>query len=182
ARPAGARTGSVSPHHRGGDARGVREVRHARRDQPVPRLRASARNYQAEAGRPRSSCRAGALILLDHKFRRWLGDIGRMQHWHRCRVGAIATANKRWMVAIEFGTWRWGRIGGAAGSITVGNGRFFDCSGTIRSRGGNPLPLGDQKPVSCNRHRAVMVEASPGAPLIMTQADFLLEFLIIALD
>src|SRR6185437_2948576 len=122
------------------------------------------------------------LILLDHKFRRWLGDIGRMQHWHRCRVGAIATANKRWMVAIEFGTWRWGRIGGAAGSITAGNGRFFDCSGTIRSRGGNPLPLGDQKPVSCNRHRAVMVEASPGAPLIMTQADFLLEFLIIALD
>src|SRR6185312_12949502 len=118
------------------------------------------------------------LILLDHKFRRWLGDIGRMQHWHRCRVGAIATANKRWMVAIEFGTWRWGRIGGAAGSITAGNGRFFDCSGTIRSRGGNPLPLGDQKPVSCNRHRAVMVEASPGAPLIMTQADFLLEFLI----
>src|SRR6185312_7120235 len=37
----------------------------------------------------------GLLVLLDHKFRRWLGDIGRMQHWHRCRVGAIATANKR---------------------------------------------------------------------------------------
>jgi hypothetical protein len=28
---------------------------------------------------------------------------------------AIATANSRWIVAIELGTWRCGRIGGAAG-------------------------------------------------------------------
>src|SRR6185437_13778161 len=156
------------------------------RESRTPGRRRLRRTPTRASGRPPSGggCdmpRIALLVLLDHKFRRWLGDIGRMQHWHRCRVGAIATANKRWMVAIEFGTWRWGRIGGAAGSITAGNGRFFDCSGTIRSRGGNPLPLGDQKPVSCNRHRAVMVEASPGAPLIMTQADFLLEFLIIAL-
>jgi len=73
------------------------------------------------------------LILLDHKLRRWFGGMLRMQHWHRGRVGAMATANRRWMVAIEFGTWRCGRIGGAAGSVTAGNGRFFDCSGAIRS-------------------------------------------------
>src|SRR6516165_11916418 len=86
------------------------------------------------------------------------------------------------MVAIEFGTWRCGRIGGAAGSVTTGKGRFFDCSGAIRSRGGNPLPLGDQEPIGCDRHRAVMMKASPGAPLIMAEADFLFELLIIALD
>src|SRR5215813_3664714 len=73
------------------------------------------------------------LVLLDHKFRRWFRGIRRMQHWHRGRVGAIATANRRWIVAIEFGTWRCGRIGGAAGSVTAGNGRFFDCSGAIKS-------------------------------------------------
>ena len=73
------------------------------------------------------------VVLLDHKLRRWFGGMLRMQHWHRGRVGAMATANRRWMVAIEFGTWRCGRIGGAAGSVTAGNGRFFDCSGAIRS-------------------------------------------------
>jgi hypothetical protein len=122
------------------------------------------------------------IVLLDHKFRRWFSGIRRVQHWHRCRVAAIATANRRWMVAIEFGTWRWGRIGGAAGSVTTGNGRFFDCSGAIRSRGGNPLPFGDYKTVGCDRHRAVVVKASPSASLIVAEADFLLELLIIALD
>ena len=71
-------------------------------------------------------------ILLCHKFCRCLRDDRRMQHWHRCRVIAIATANKRWMVAIELGTWRCGRIGGAAGSVTAGKGRFFDRSGAMR--------------------------------------------------
>ena len=46
----------------------------------------------------------GAIVLLDHKFRRWFSGIRRMQHWHRCRVAAIATANRRWIVAIESGT------------------------------------------------------------------------------
>src|ERR1700758_4424216 len=74
----------------------------------------------------------GWLVLLCHRFCRCLRDNRRMQHWHRCRVIAIATANKRWMVAIELGTWRCGRIGGAAGSVTAGKGRFFDCSGAMR--------------------------------------------------
>ena len=75
---------------------------------------------------------AALLVLLCHKFCRCLRDDRRMQHWHRCRVIAIATANKRWMVAIELGTWRCGRIGGAAGSVTAGKGRFFDRSGAMR--------------------------------------------------
>jgi hypothetical protein len=57
----------------------------------------------------------------------------RAQHWHRCRFVAIATINRRWIVAIELGTWRCGRIGGASGSITTGKGRFFDWSGGMWS-------------------------------------------------
>ena len=73
-------------------------------------------------------------VLLDHKFRRRLGCMRCMQqHWHRCRVAAIATLRKRRMVAIELGTWRCGRIGGAAGSVTTGKRRFFDCSGATWS-------------------------------------------------
>ena len=75
---------------------------------------------------------SGQLVLLCHKFCRCLGDDRRMQHWYRCKVIAIATANKQWMVAIELGTCRCGRIGGAAGSVTAGKGRFFDCSGAMR--------------------------------------------------
>src|SRR6516162_1731391 len=78
------------------------------------------------------SLRGCSLVLLCHKFCRCLRDDRRMQHWHRCKVIAIATANKRWMVAIELGTCRCGRIGGAAGSVTAGKGRFFDCSGAMR--------------------------------------------------
>ena len=75
---------------------------------------------------------SGQLVLLCHKFCRCLGDDRRMQHWYRCKVIAIATANKQWMVAIELGTCRCGRIEGAAGSVTAGKGRFFDCSGAMR--------------------------------------------------
>jgi len=71
----------------------------------------------------------GQLVLLHHKFRRRFCGKRRAQHWHLRRLVAIATAKRRWIVAIELGTWRCGRIGGAAGSITTGNGRFFDASG-----------------------------------------------------
>src|SRR5262249_21389884 len=85
------------------------------------------------ANAPEDLRRMVRLILLCHKFRLWLRGKRRMQHWHRCRVVAIATASRRWTVAIELGTWRCGRIGGAAGSITTGNGRFFDASGGMWS-------------------------------------------------
>src|ERR1700674_4030093 len=73
------------------------------------------------------------LILLSHKLRRGFRVKLRAQHGHRGRVRAIATINIRWTVAIELGTWRWGRIGGAAGSVTGGNGRFREVPGGTRS-------------------------------------------------
>src|SRR6516164_11004632 len=123
-----------------------------------------------------------SLVLLDHKFRRLFCDSGRMQHWHRSSVAAIATARKRRIVAIELGTWRCGRIGGAAGSVTTGKRKFLDCRGATWCRGGDSLPFGDQETVGRDRQRAVMVEAPPGAALVMADADLLLEFLIVALD
>src|SRR5271166_3032029 len=62
-----------------------------------------------------------ALVLLHHKvFGRDRLTIGAAQHGHRGSVLMRAATRRRRMVAIEFGTWRSGRSGGAAGSITVG--------------------------------------------------------------
>jgi hypothetical protein len=55
------------------------------------------------------------------------------QHGHRDRRWAGATVRRRRMVAIEFGTWRSGRSGGAAGSVTGGNAKFFEPPGGTRS-------------------------------------------------
>jgi hypothetical protein len=61
------------------------------------------------------------LILLRHRARRLVRANLRAQHGHRgSRLRPIATANLRCSVAIESGTCRCGRIGGAAGSVTTG--------------------------------------------------------------
>ena len=73
------------------------------------------------------------LLLLCHKLRRVFRVKRRAQHGHRGRVRAIAAINIRCTVAIELGTCRWGRSGGAAGSVTTGNGRFREPPGATRS-------------------------------------------------
>src|SRR4051794_24947230 len=62
-------------------------------------------------------------VLLRHE-RVWCGGLRKWvaQHGHRSRLWARATVSLRRMVAMEFGTCRSGRIGGAAGSITGGKG------------------------------------------------------------
>jgi hypothetical protein len=50
-----------------------------------------------------------------------------LQQGHRSRLAASATARCRRIVAIELGMCRSGRIGGTAGSVTGGNGRFLEC-------------------------------------------------------
>ena len=86
------------------------------------------------------------------------------------------------MVAIEFGMWRSVRSGGAAGSVTVGNGKFFEPPGGTSSTGGNRLPLGDQEAVGRDGQRRMVMKAAPSAALEMAQPNLLLELLIIALD
>ena len=97
-------------------------------------------------------------------------------------VLASATVRRRRRVAIESGMWRSGRIGGASGSVTFGNGRFREDRGAARSRGGNRLPLGDQEAVGGDAEGCMVMEAPPTAPLVVTETEFLLQFLIVPLE
>jgi hypothetical protein len=80
------------------------------------------------------------LVLLRHKFCRMFRENLRAQHGQRGSIRAIATTIAQWTVAIELGMCRWGRSGGAAGSVTTGNGRLREhpggtwCEGGIVSR------------------------------------------------
>src|SRR3954454_23397812 len=103
------------------------------------------------------------------------------QHGHGSRLWARATVSLLRMVAIEFGTCRSGRIGGAAGSITCGKAKRRELRGGP-SRGGNSHPFGDQEAIGCDAKRGVMVEAAPAAALEVPEPQFLLEFLVVAFD
>ena len=74
--------------------------------------------------------RVTILVLLRHEWV-WCGGLRKWvaQHGHRSRLWARATVSLRRMVAIEFGTCRSGRIGGAAGSITRGKANRFELRG-----------------------------------------------------
>src|SRR5262249_49186078 len=64
-----------------------------------------------------SSQETGLLILLCHKF---LWRYARWQQGHLGRFGTKALMIAIRIVAIELATWRSGRIGGSAGSVTWG--------------------------------------------------------------
>jgi len=71
---------------------------------------------------------------------------------------------------------------GASGSVTFGNGKFLEPRGGTRCRGGNHLPLRDQKSVGRDAQRGMVMEAAPASSFEMFEPDLLLELLIIALD
>src|SRR6478672_2370546 len=74
------------------------------------------------------------LVLLRHRFLRCESvRIGVAQHGHRDSLLTRSTINLFRMVAIEFGTWRCVRNGGASGAVTVGNGKFLEQRGATRS-------------------------------------------------
>jgi len=121
-RPASTRRGVSADRHERGKQDAV-DVSAQQGERRLTRTSEVVWSRSPDAGiNPRVKSLGGRrLVLLDHKFSRLLGGLGCLQqHWHRCRVAAIATASLRWMVAIELGTWRCGRIGGAAGSVTTG--------------------------------------------------------------
>ena len=127
--------------------------------------------------------RRPALIVLRHELRRRLRPaVGVAQQGHRGNARAMPTMRRRRMLAMELGTWRSGRSGGASGSVTRGNGRLREEDFAARVRGGNGAPLGDQEAVGGDAHGGVMVEASPASPFEVAEPDLLLEVLIIALD
>jgi CheY-like chemotaxis protein len=106
----------------------ARLLRDKRPRGPVILMTAFAERFDEKAALPGAVvCEpVGFLILLCHRFRRMFrGDL-RAQHGQRDSIRAIATTIAQMIVAIEFGTWRWG---GAAGSVTGGNGRFREHPG-----------------------------------------------------
>ncbi len=60
-------------------------------------------------------------------------------------------------------------------AATVGKDRCFDQPGGSGSRGGNRGPLGQQEPVGGDAEGGMVMEAAPAAPLIVAEAQLLLE-------
>jgi hypothetical protein len=85
--------------------------------------------------------------LLRHKFRRMFRRNLRAQHGQRGSIRAIATTIA---VAIELGMCRWGRSGGAAGSVTTGNGRFREHPGALNKLHGSKITIEYSQSVSYN--------------------------------
>jgi len=75
-----------------------------------------------------------------------------------------------------------GRIGGAAGSITVGKAMSFEEKCVGHSWGANRFPFGDQEYVGDDAERRVMRKAAPTWPLGVAKSEFLLAVLVIPLD
>lgn len=75
--------------------------------------------------------------------------------WRRL---ARATSKRRGMVGIEVGTWRSGRIGGAAGSTTAGKAKRSASFG-LRWNWGGGFPQGEQEAVGGDSEAGVVVEA-----------------------
>lgn len=96
----------------------------------LDRLRAS-RLLLPRSGLERSDFVPWHLVLLRHKVRRL--DAGAAQQGHRGRAMTRTAINRRRIVAIEFGTCRSGRRGGASGSMTAGKHRCREAPGGTRS-------------------------------------------------
>src|ERR1700677_1568555 len=77
---------------------------------------------------------SGLIVLLCHNLRRLpCAEIGPTQQGTRDSVATRATINLRRIVAMEFGTWRSGRNGGAPRSISFGNCNFREQPGGTSS-------------------------------------------------
>src|ERR1044071_2896333 len=85
--------------------------------------------------------------------------------------------------AIEVGTCRSGRRGGAAGSETFEYSSHFELRRAVTSScGGKTTALGDQESIGGDRQGRVVVEPAPSAALVVGQPELLLELFVITLD
>jgi hypothetical protein len=109
-------------------------------------------------------------------FREWL-----RAQYHRGSIRAIAKTSRRWSVAIEFGTCRWGPIGGAAGSVTAGNGRFRKHA-EERDPEGESSPVPRQEFAGHDAQGAGMMETWSSASLVVPEPDLPLEVLVVGLE
>src|SRR5262249_38974296 len=111
-----------------------------------------------------------------------LGSFLRWQHGQRGRRRTRATTSFFRSVAIDVGLCRSGRTGAASGSLTSGNSKLRESRLASSSSWGEKAALGNQERIGRDAHRRVVMKASPLAPLVMSQADLLFEFLVVAFD
>jgi len=100
-----------------------------------------------------------------------MGSLNLWQNGHRGMLFAITTPDSICIVAIDVGLCRSGRIGGAAGSLTSGYSRKRASRCATISAEGKKSAFPDQKRVCRNRHRRVMMKASPTPHLVISQSD-----------
>ena len=83
---------------------------------------------------------------------------------------------------MELGTWRSGRMGGAARAEVLGWRRCLDPVRGEALRRGEKTALGDEEAVGCDAQAGMMMKTAPVAALVMAEAEFLLELLVVPLD
>ena len=86
------------------------------------------------------------------------------------------------IVAIELGSWRSGRVGSSPWAETFGNFRHCDLRLGFSFSGGGKKAFPHEECVRRDTEGCVMVESPPAAALIMSQADLILELLVVSLD
>jgi len=100
-----------------------------------------------------------------------MGSLNLWQNGHRGMRFAITTPVSIFIVAIDVGLCRSGRIGGAAGSLNSGYSRkrASRCA-TISAEGKRPA-FPHQKRICRNRYRRVMMKPAPDSHFVISQPD-----------
>src|SRR5512134_3468758 len=125
------------------------------------------------------------LILLCHNLICLGFDFGWLvvrQQGHRGSCLAKLWIMRRRIEAIDIGLWRSGRTGSAARLVLFGYCRCLEVLPPEPGVRGEKASLGDEEAIGGDAQRGVVVKASPAAALVVAEAEFLLEFLIVTLD
>ena len=83
---------------------------------------------------------------------------------------------------IECGLCRSGRSRRPAGLEVEGDFGLRQSEMTGSCGGGKTVPLSHQEPIGGDAERRMVVKAAPAAPFVVSQSQFLLEFLVVALN
>src|SRR5450830_1700154 len=108
---------------------------------------------------------------------------GLRQQGHRGSILRSRRAIRIRIVATDSGTCRCARIGSSPRAEAFGYGSDLERESEERNaRGGKKTPLHGQEAVCGYAQGGMVVEAPPSAPLVVIQAEFVLQFLVVALD
>src|SRR5215208_7859723 len=93
----------------------------------------------------------------------------------RSDAGASSRSSLRHVVRDRRAAPRGGRFWGTADAANLS-------VAAPAAEGGKPRPLGDQEGIGGDAQRGMMMEATPAASLVVPEAEFLFQLLVIAFD